>query len=132
MYLVINGPYNIIRGDIRNKRWVDWTVTWDGDWEQENKEQNLAIYEDDTRNTQSLSLSLSTKVKIFGKEVTGTVGGTLTFKSDDAIIRQNNHKWDTFFPTNRGIPGDPIRNGWLIYDNNGSVSFTLPDRTLIQ
>jgi len=129
---VINGNPSISRWHIHNKKWVDFTATWDADWEQDNLEQNLAIYEDDNANTSSLSLSLMTTISIGGQKQTGTIGGTLLYKSLDDIIRQNEHKYASFFPTNRGIPGDPTYNGWLIYDNNGQVSFTMPDRTLIQ
>lgn len=129
-HFVVNGKDAISRYNIRNERWVDWTVQWDADWESDNEEQNLAIYEEDNRNTVSATVSLSTKVKIYGQEVTGTIGGTFTFKSDDAIIRQQNHKYDIFSALNRGYAGEPTRSGWLVYDNGGLVSFTLPERTL--
>ncbi len=128
---VINRRDKMERGDIRKKRWIDWTVQWDADWEADNAEQNLAIYEEDNRNSSSITLSLGTKVKITNSiEGTGTIGGTLNFKSDDAIIRQQNHKVNVFFALNRGYAGELIQGGWLVYDNNGTVSFTLQDRTL--
>jgi len=96
-HFIINGPESISRRDIRKENWTDWTVQWDADWEGENKEQNLAIYEEDNRNSITLSVSLSTKVKVGTAEGTGTIGGTFNFKSDDAIIRQQNHKYDVFF-----------------------------------
>lgn len=129
---IIDGNPSISRWHINHKAWVDFSATWDGDWEPANLEQNLAIYEDDNLNSSSLTLSLKTTVKIAGQAVDGTVGGTLNFKSQDEIIRQNNHKFASFFPVNRGQAGDPTYNGWLIYDMNGGVTFTLPDRTLIQ
>lgn len=129
---IIDGNPSISRWHINHKAWVDFTATWDGDWEPANLEQNLAIYEDDNTNTSSLTLALNTTVSVGSQKQTGTVGGTLNFKSQDEIIRQNNHKFASFFPVNRGQAGDPTYNGWLIYDMNGGVTFTLPDRTLIQ
>ncbi|MEX8546473.1 MAG: hypothetical protein V5804_02625 [Mucilaginibacter sp.] len=128
---VINGNPYISRWHIKNKKWVDFTATWDGDWEPANLEQNLAIYEDDNAATSTLSLSIGTTVSVGGQKQTGTVGGTLTYKSLDEIIRQNNHKYASFFPLNRGAGGGTTYNGWLVYDENGGVSFTMPDKTLI-
>ncbi|WP_299289748.1 hypothetical protein [uncultured Mucilaginibacter sp.] len=129
---LVNGPYNVSRGDIRNSRWVNWTATWDADWQQDNLEQNLAIYEDDNTSSSTLNLSVTTTVSVGGQKQTGTVGGTITYKSLDDIIRQNNHKYASFFPFNRGEGGEPTYAGWLIFDNYSTVSFTLPDKLFIQ
>lgn len=104
---VVNGNPSISRWHIRNRAWVDFTATWDGDWEQANLEQNLAIYEDDNANMSTLGVSVTTTVSVGGQKQTGTVGGTITYKSLDEIIRQNNHKYASFFPFNRGQAGDP-------------------------
>lgn len=128
---VINGNPDMSRWHIRNHAWVDWTATWDSDWEPSNLEQNLAIYEDDNANSSTLNLSITTTVSVGGQKQTGTVGGSLIYKSLDDIIRQNYHKYASFFPLNRGAGGTTTRNGWLVYDENGGVSFTLPDKTYI-
>jgi hypothetical protein len=128
---VINGNPDMSRWHIRNHAWVDWTATWDSDWEPSNLEQNLAIYEDDNANSSTLNLSITTTVSVGGQKQTGTVGGSLIYKSLDDIIRQNYHKYASFFPLNRGAGGATTRNGWLVYDENGGVSFTLPDKTYI-
>lgn len=47
------------------------------------------------------------------------------------MIYQQNLKWDVFFSLNRGGTGDPIQNGWRIYNNNSPLSFTLPDRKFV-
>ncbi len=129
---VVNGPPTMGRWHIRNHAWVDWTVTWDADWETDNLEQNLAIYEDDNANSATLGVSIVTTVSVGSQKQTGTIGGTIVYKSLDDIIRQNNHKYASFFPLNRGAGGGTIRNGWLVYDENGGVSFTLPDKRYIQ
>lgn len=131
-HFIIQGRPSIGRGDIRKKNWLDWTIMWDADWEVDNLEQNLAIYEEDNRNTLTASASVATKLKVGTSEITGTIGVSFNFKSDDDLIRQQNHKYVTFFPLNRGYAGEPTRNGWLIYDVSSPVSFTLPDRTLTQ
>ena len=60
----------------------------------------------------------------------GLVGGSIVYKSKDDIIYQQNHKYDVFWALNRW-DGDPTKDGWYIYEPNGTVSFTLPDRTLV-
>ncbi len=129
---LVNGLNSIGRGDIRNSRWVNWTAVWDADWQQDNLEQNLAIYEDDNANSSTLNVSVTTTVSVGGQKQTGTVGGSITYKSLDDIIRQNDHKYASFFPLNRGESGEPTYGGWLVFDNYSTVSFTLPDKLLIQ
>jgi hypothetical protein len=129
---IINGPYKIERGDIRDGgSWIDWTAVWDNDWEGPNFEQNLAIYEEDNRNSGSFSGSLKTTVKI-NSSITaeGSIGFTLNFKSDDPLIFQMNYKHDVFFALNRFDQEGELRNGWPVRNKNGSVSFTFLDRTL--
>ncbi len=129
---VVNGNPSISRWHIRNKVWVDFTAAWDLDWESDNLEQNLAIYEDDNANSATFNVSINTTVSVGSQKQTGTIGGSIVYKSLDDIIRQNNHKYASFFPLNRGAGGGTTYNGWLVYDENGGVSFTLPDKTYIQ
>ena len=129
---IVNGPYKIERGDIRDGgRWIDWTSVWDGDWEASNFEQNMAVYEEDNRNSVSFTGTLKTTVKI-NSTITaeGSIGFTLNFRSDDPLIFQMNYKHDVFFALNRFDQEGELRNGWPVRNKNSSVSFTLLDRTL--
>lgn len=128
---LVNGMHSIPRGKIAHGgTWVDWTVAWDEDWEPDNREQFFAIYEDDNRNSINFTFGLKTTLKITNNiSIEGNIGGTLNFKSDDQLIKQTNYKYDVFFPLNRTDLEGEMRNGWPVRDKNGSVSFTLLDRT---
>lgn len=127
----------IVRGDIRRKRWVDFSYEWDGDWELSNLQQNLGIFEEDNRNTISFTGTLSTTATVsvpippatIGTTAQRTLGFTINFKSDDALIRQSNYNRDVFFSLNRTNLEGETYNGWPVRDRTGSVSFTLNDRT---
>jgi hypothetical protein len=127
---LVDGP-PISRKNIRQHNWIEWALQWDGDWEADNKEQFFAIYEDDNRNTSTLTASLKTTLK-FDSILTGegTIGVSLIYKSDDAIIRQTNLKYSSFFALNRVDLEGEMHNGWPVYDKNGSVSYTLWDKTI--
>lgn len=129
---VMNGPFKIERGDIKDGgTWIDWTAVWDGDWEAANFEQNMAIFEEDNRNTVTFNGNLKTTVKInSAMTAEGSIGFTLNFKSDDPLIFQMNYKHDVFFAMNRFDQEGALRNGWPVRNNNGAVSFTFLDRTL--
>lgn len=129
---IVDGPYKIERSDIRNGgTWIDWTSVWDNDWETQNLEQNLAIYEEDNRNALTLTGTLKTTVKINSLiSGEGSIGFSFSFKSDDAVVFQTNYKHDAFFAMNRFNQEGEMRNGWPVRNRSGSVSFTLLDRTL--
>lgn len=123
----------VSRGDIRKSHWVNVSYEWDGDWEQDNLQQNLAIYEEDNRNNSTFNGSLSTTITAALTPVTVTaarsVGFSISFKSDDDLIRQINYNRDVFFILNRTNLEGEMKDGWPVRDKNGTVSYTLNDRT---
>jgi hypothetical protein len=136
---VVDGKDKIVRKDIRNNKWLEWSAQWDGDWEPDNTEQLFAIYEEDNRNSSSVTGTLKTTIKpeikdgdkiTIGIPIEGTIGFTLNYKSDDAIIRQTILKYSSFFALNRVDLEGEMHNGWPVYDKNGTVSYTLWDRTI--
>jgi hypothetical protein len=126
------GDREIGRGDIRNRRFVNYSVEWDFDWEPDNLQQNLAIFEDDNRNESSFNGSLTTTASATLPPVTATVsrvfGFTINFKSDDHLIKQMNYNRDVFFILNRQDLEGEMYNGWPVRDRGANVSFTLNDR----
>lgn len=129
----IIGDKTISRYNIRKKNFVDYSSEWDVDWEDTNLQQNLAIYENDNRNSSTISGSLSTTLTLGQAPTvitgTGTIGFSINFKSDDALIKQINYNRDVFFVLNRIDLGGGMKNGWPIRDANTNVSYTLQDRT---
>lgn len=128
---LVDGPDYISRKNIRQGNWVEWSAEWDHDWEADNKEQFFAIYEEDNRNAGSITGLLKTTLKLVDSLTgEGSIGFTLTYKSDDAIIRQTNFKYSSFFALNRIDMEGEMRENWPVYDKNGGVSFTLWDRAI--
>lgn len=121
----------ISRRNIRQENFVNYISEWDGDWEDANKQQNLAIYEEDNRNTSEFSGQVSTTLKIdsIGGVTMGPIGFKINYKSDDYILLQTNFNRDSFFTLNRTDLEGEMRNGWPVRNKNGSVSYTLQDRT---
>lgn len=126
-------PHTISRHNINKRNWVDFSYEWDGDWELLNLQQNPAIYEEDNRNSSSVTGSISTTAVVTMTPVVITaarsLGFTLNFKSDDALIRQINLNSDVFFILNRTNLEGEMKNGWPVRDKNANVSYTLNDRT---
>lgn len=132
---VMHTPYKeVSRYDIRNYNWVNVSYSWDGDWENDNLQQNLGIYEEDNRNSATFSGSLTTTVTAvltpINVTTAGTLGFTISFKSDDDLIRQINFNRDVFFALNRINLEGEMHNGWPVRDRTGPVSYTLNDRTI--
>ncbi|MFN4285047.1 MAG: hypothetical protein ACK4E8_03695 [Lacibacter sp.] len=124
-------PKTVSRKSIRDKKWVDFSYEWDGDWEINNHRQVFAIYEDDTRNQQEISGKISTTLKL-SDLITLTVdliSWKVTFKSDDPIIKQEEMKRESFFVLNRINLTGEMYQGWPVRDKNGPLSYTLNDRT---
>lgn len=131
---IVGDQKSISRKDIRRENWVNYAAEWDGDWEIDNHQQNLAIWEEDNRNSSTINGSLSTTVKVTVPDVgevsrTSTIGFTITYKSDDYIIKQINYNRDVFFVLNRTNLEGEMYKGWPVRDRNTAVSFTLNDRT---
>jgi hypothetical protein len=126
----IVGEGSISRKNIKDPVFVSYDVEWDGDWEPTNIEQNLAIYEEDNRNTVEISGEISTTLKlgIFNFTIK-PIAYKVTIKSDDPIIKQTNFKHDVFFALNRTNLEALMIDGWPVRDRNAKVSFTLMDRT---
>lgn len=133
--MYVTGDKTISRKDIRKENWVDFSYEWDADWEVANLQQNLAIYEEDNRNTSTLSSTLNTTLTWPaangqpGVAAGGNIGFSISYKSDDAIIKQTNYNRDVFFILNRTNLEGEMHNGWPVRDKNANVSFTLNDRT---
>lgn len=133
--MFVIGDGTISRYNIRKSNWVDFSNEWDGDWEATNLQENLAIYEEDNRNTSTFSASITTTLTwpaaggSPGVTVAAPIGFTISFKSDDALIKQTNYNRDVFFILNRTNLEGEMKNGWPVRDKNANVSFTLNDRT---
>lgn len=131
------GERSISRWHITHSKFHDFNTLWDGDWELDNREQNIALYERDNRNEQTfkgtLKTTLSTGIPAAPK-ADGDIGFEFKFKSDDAIIFNTNLKQDVFFVLNRlDLEGGfyPIQQGWPIRRILSEDSYTLADRTRI-
>ena len=53
---------------------------------------------------------------------------SLTYNSEDELIKQQTYKYSSFFGLNRIDMEGEMHNGWPVYDRGGSVSFTLWDK----
>lgn len=130
------------RSDIRNKKWKKVYTAWDADWQNDNLEQLIGVYEDDTKGTKTLSGSLNTTVNLPGSPSLGKAVGEVAYKvevetQDDIILQRklgrssffrdgmNNQAWG-YMPD----PTDFITAGknWPIYDGGTIWQFTLPWR----
>lgn len=129
----VSGTKTITRSEIGKHRFVDYSSAWDGDWELDNFNQNIAIFEEDNRNQVEISGSVVTTLKDASGNATvvGTIGFKKIFKSDDALIRQVNMTRASFFPLNRVDLEGEMQNNWPVRDKNANVSYTLQDRTYI-
>ena len=85
------------RGQIRRKEWAREMSVWDDNWEVNDKEQVLAIYEDDISTTRTFNGSLKTTLDKLGVPVEGSIGFTVTVQSQDEIIRQLKISRESFF-----------------------------------
>lgn len=130
--MFVSGDQTITRWHVRNRRFFAYNSEWDGDWESANLNQNLAIFEEDNRNQLKISGSLATTVKDkAGNQVVGTIGFERVFRSDDALIRQQNLNQASFFLLNRVDREGESFSNWPVRDRSSNVSFTLKDRTYI-
>jgi len=130
---LIGDRKSIKRKEINRASWVGFNLEWDGDWELDNLQQNLAIYEDDNRNSGTISGTIGTTltalVPPFTSTITGSIGFSISYKSDDAIIKQTNYNRDVFFILNRTNLEGEIYKSWPVRDRYANVSFTLNDRS---
>ena len=127
---VYSSEKKIDRWHISNKKFEEFVLEWDGDWEKSNLNQNLAIYENDNRNDIKLTGSVKTSLTISpGNTIEGNIGFEKTFHSDDAIIVQRNLNYESFFPLNRYDLEGEMYNGWPVRDKETKVNYTLQDRT---
>ncbi|HVK97261.1 MAG TPA: hypothetical protein VM368_05555 [Flavisolibacter sp.] len=130
----INSPQNTVRvnfkrKEIRNQTWKTINAIWDSNWELDNKEQLFGIYEDDTQGSSTFNASVKTTVKdSAGNSVEGTVGFSITVKTQDALIRQLSWNRESFYLYNQGglNNGCSTRNGFTIYDCFTGVRYTMP------
>ncbi|WP_132051813.1 hypothetical protein [Pseudocnuella soli] len=139
------------RKEIKKKRWKRVYGVWDPEWPTANLEQVYAAWEDDTEGTKSLTGSLSTTIKAKladGTEVsrTGTVGFTVSVKTQDDIITQrkisrnayfrdakNDQAWGFQMCDDKGCRYDDtfLTSGsyWPKYDEGTSWSYTWSYKT---
>lgn len=123
---------SISRRDIRRKNWVKVNALWDMEWQADNKQQVLAVYEEDTRGEQKIDGSLTTTMT--GKTDEGAevkrerkIGYSVTVKSEDAIATQLPITYNAFFSNGKKeISGCGFYGGWPVYDCNLIVSWTMP------
>lgn len=133
------------RKNIRQKNWLRTFTVWDDDWNPNDLEQVLGIYEEDNTNTKTFNGSLGTTLTVTpGSTITGTIGYTVSVQSQDDIIRQlkisrNSYFAGAFQNQAWGFSSDatflplPFTHGWPYYDTNGSgganVGWTWPYNT---
>lgn len=79
---------NFSRREITREIWKRTMKVWDDDWEIGDKEQVLAIFEEDTEGEKSFTGSLKTTLKVFGAPVEASMGFTISIKTKDPIIKQ--------------------------------------------
>lgn len=129
----VSGPHKHTRKQIRKENWIDWTAEFDMDWEENNHQLFLVIYEEDNRNQVEFNVSVSTTV-IFDSSTTGTgsIGVKITYKSDDDLIYETKLNRDVFFVLNRSSTYSlcEMQDGWPKRNCYSNVEFTLLDRTL--
>ena len=128
-------PSDISRKDIRKENWVNWTRVFDDDWEIDNLQLFIGIYEEDNATDVPISGGISTK--LFSSSdpsttTTGEIGVKWVVKTNDAIIYQDILHRDVFFILNRSsnLSTCGMHAGWPIRNCNAHVEFTLADRTL--
>ena len=123
-------PDNISRKDIRKGNWVTFSAEWDGDWEIDNLQQFIAIYEEDNRNQGEIGGKLTTTYSS-GSTTSGNWGigteGTfkITYKSDDAVIFQGKLNRDVFEAMNVVDQGCGLRGGWALRNCTSPVAFNM-------
>ena len=131
-------PIYFKRKDIRKGNWKAVNEIWDSNWEVNNFNQVLGIYEEDTEGSTTIGGSLTTTVQVTPPSTTGGPGATATrtlnysytFQTKDPVIRQLNWNRESFYQYNRGTLANncSTRNGWTVYDCNASVSYTMPEQ----
>lgn len=123
-------PNDISRKDIRKENWKTFNAEWDGDWETDNLQEFIAVYEEDNRNTSEvggkLTTSYSSGSTTSGSFSVGTEGNfKITYKSDDQIIFQGKLNRDVFEVMNTTDQGHGKRGGWGIRNGTSPVTFTM-------
>lgn len=124
----IGSEGSIKRRDIRKGNWVRVYAIWDWNWEADNKEQVLGIFEEDTQGEKKIEGSLTTKLTKPDNTTTEIkpIGYSITVKTQDEIIRNWNISREAFFRDGKNDQQHGFYDGWPIYDGGSPVSFTLP------
>lgn len=60
---------------------------WDLDWETDNFEQVIGIYEEDTKGEATFTGSVNTTLSVGGQKQTGSLGYSIKVQTQDEIIR---------------------------------------------
>ena len=122
-------PVNFTRRDIRKGKWVRIYSTWDPDWNVEDKEQVLTVYEDDNANEVTVSGSIETTIKLSDNSLKiGPLSYSIKVKTQDAILRQIKLDRNSYFLDANNDQGHGEMGGWPIYDNGNRQPFayTMP------
>jgi len=94
---------NYSRKDVRKKKWKRVYSAWDPDWVAANNEQVYAVWEDDTEGTKTFTGSLSTTLLLRAfdstQTVQGSIGFSITVKTQDEIITQRKISRYAYFIT---------------------------------
>jgi hypothetical protein len=113
------------RSDINEQKSLYVLAAWDYQWEAGNNNQYFAIWEDDTKGTINFSFTLGTTVQIdTGTTATGNITFGITRKSQDAIIRQFQIDYNTYFRDGRNNQGHNFLIGFDMV-RRGLCSYTL-------
>ena len=113
------------RRDINRGIWKRIYSVWDADWVVSNLEQIIAIYEDDTEGTKTftagLTAGLTTTLTVpgatAGTTTTGTLGYSITVKTQDEIMLQSKYTRVAYFG---GAKADQAW-GFQMCDKKGGV-----------
>lgn len=124
-----NFPVDLSRKDVRKGRWKKVMGVWDSNWEPANLNQVFAIWEQDKSGSQTSSGNIQTTLSDgSGGTTVSNMAYSYTVVSKDPIIRQLKWNRESFFLYNRGglNNGCGILEGWMIYDCNQTVAYTMP------
>lgn len=128
------------RSDIRNHNWKRVYTVWDPNWNYQDVEQVLAVYEEDTKGESNFSGSLTTTLALPGRPSTAKVVGEIGFKisvvTQDEIITQRNIDRNSYFKTEGRDQGWgfmketndflPSALDWPVYDGGAVWAYTMP------
>lgn len=111
------------RREIRNTEWKYVNEIWDANWEVDNPEQILGIYEQDTQGTKTFNGSVQTKIS---NNTTVTIGYAISVLTQDEIIRNWAIPRSFLVAQTQVNQGFGFINGTAVFGGSLDVSYTLP------